>query len=257
MGRVLKFETAVPAQRALKDIARYSGEATLGQGAYAKLRRDLVAGFFKAGSPLRLEALKERYGVGFSPLREALSRLHAERLVVATALRGFRVAALSLDDMRDSIETRVLIDLQALRLSIEHGDDDWESKVVATFHSFSRCAKRLGTLSRQWSDDEVEEMESRIRDFHFALIAQCGSGWLIDFSDQLYTQTERYRRLSVRGSGTRGPLKRDLDGEHRALMEATIERRANEAARLLETLYRKTGESIESYMKTQVAFGEV
>ena len=52
------------------------------------------------GSPLRLADLSARYDMGFSPLREALNRLQAERLVIAEALRGFRVAPLSLDEMR-------------------------------------------------------------------------------------------------------------------------------------------------------------
>jgi DNA-binding GntR family transcriptional regulator len=39
---------------------------------------------------LRLAELSERYGMGFSPLREALNRLQAERLVTAESLRGFK-----------------------------------------------------------------------------------------------------------------------------------------------------------------------
>src|SRR6185295_6163930 len=71
------------------------GETTLTQQAYQRLRADILNGAFEPGKPLRLEALKERYNLSFSPLREALNRLQSERLVVASALRGFRMAELS------------------------------------------------------------------------------------------------------------------------------------------------------------------
>ncbi len=118
-------------------------DVTLTEEAYRRLRADIIAGIFEAGSPLRLEALKERYGLSFSPLREALNRLHAERLVISSALKGFRISNFSFEEMRDAIETRVLIDVEALRRSITRGNDDWEAAVVAAFHSLSRCAACL------------------------------------------------------------------------------------------------------------------
>ena len=54
---------------------------TFSEAAYQRLRADIVAGVLEAGKPLRLEALRQRYGLSFSPLREALMRLQSERLV--------------------------------------------------------------------------------------------------------------------------------------------------------------------------------
>src|ERR1700752_568901 len=85
------------------------GPATLGEAAYHRLRADIIVGTFKAGEPLRLEALRQRYGLSFSPLREALMRLQSERLVLPTALRGFSVAPLSREEIEDATETRILI----------------------------------------------------------------------------------------------------------------------------------------------------
>lgn len=222
-------------------------EPTLTEEAYRKLRLDIIGGIFPPGSALRLEALKERYGLSFSPLREALNRLHAERLVLSSALRGFRVSEFSLEEMRDAIETRVLIDVEGLKRSISRGNDDWEGSVVAAFHALSRCAERLSALSRARTGDEVEELEGRHRDFHFALVSQCGSRWLIDFSSQLYAQTERYRRPMMHADQPLLPT-RDIEGEHRAIMEAAIARDGNRAAFLLEQHYRKTGSLIEQHL---------
>src|SRR3954465_1927300 len=60
---------------------------TLSQSAYQRLRADIVAGVLEAGKPLRLEALRQRYGLSFSPLREALMRLQSERLPRLTGRR--------------------------------------------------------------------------------------------------------------------------------------------------------------------------
>ncbi|WP_245416889.1 GntR family transcriptional regulator [Undibacter mobilis] len=215
--------------------------------AYRRLRTDIIGGTFKPGSPLRLEALKDRYGLSFSPLREALNRLHAERLVVSSALRGFRVSEFSLAEMRDAIETRVLIDVEGLRRSIARGDDDWEAAVVAAFHALSRCAARLAQLKRERTVEEDEELEGRHRDFHLSLVSQCGSRWLIDFSLQLYAQTERYRRPMMQSQSTTLPT-RDIEAEHRAIMEAAIARNANSAAFLLEQHFRRTGTMIEEHL---------
>ena len=51
------------------------GARTLGEVAYRRLRSDLVMGRLQPGQPLRFDALKEQYGLGVSPLREALSHL--------------------------------------------------------------------------------------------------------------------------------------------------------------------------------------
>ena len=57
-----------------------------------------------------MRALRQRYGLSFSPLREALMRLQSERLVLSTALRGFSVAPLSREEIEDATETRILIE---------------------------------------------------------------------------------------------------------------------------------------------------
>jgi DNA-binding GntR family transcriptional regulator len=82
---------------------------TLAEKAYLALRDDIVRGHFAADKPLRLAELSARYDMGFSPLREALNRLQAERLVTAEALRGFRVAPLSVAEFEDAVRVRILL----------------------------------------------------------------------------------------------------------------------------------------------------
>ena len=188
--------------------------ATLGEAAYHRLRADIVVGTFRAGEPLRLEALKQRYGLSFSPLREALMRLQSERLVASTALRGFSVAPLSREEIEDATETRILIESEALRRSMRNGDDDWEARIVAAFHALSLQVERQSRNSGPVETADLFAMEERHHHFHRALIAHCKSARLLDLADQFYVETQRYRLPNYFG-GTLGKRRRDAAAEHR------------------------------------------
>jgi GntR family carbon starvation induced transcriptional regulator len=215
--------------------------STITELAYQTLHRDIVSGELKPEQPLRLEFLRDKYGFGPSPLREALSRLQSEKLVSQFALRGFKVAPISIAEMSDIIETRIVIETEALRRSIERGHDDWESSIVATFHALRNIVQRRSADDA--SVNTAPEIESRHRDFHLALINACGSPWLLHLAGQLYTLSERYRR-PLSGPGADWPA-RDILGEHGALMDAALARDAGKAVNLLADHYRLTGQSIE------------
>src|ERR1700688_4805330 len=100
----------------------HSRPRTIAESAYHRLRQDILWGQFAPGSPLRSDELRARYGVGVSPLREALMRLVSERLVTVVGQRGFRAAPLTAYDVEDTMATRLVIEGQALTRSIERGD---------------------------------------------------------------------------------------------------------------------------------------
>ena len=218
--------------------------ATLGEAAYQRLRADIVAGVLEAGKPLRLEALRQRYGLSFSPLREALMRLQSERLVLSTALRGFSVAPLSREEMMDATETRILIECEALRRSMRNGDDDWEAGIVAAFHSLGLQVERQARSAGKIEAADLTAMEDRHYQFHRALIAHCESPRLLEMADQLYVETQRYRLPSLVG-GVAGTPSRDVAGEHQQIMDATL-RRNEDAVRYLAEHYRRTAAVIEA-----------
>ncbi|ABM59908.1 GntR family transcriptional regulator [Verminephrobacter eiseniae] len=222
-------------------------EITLAEQAHRMLRRDIISGAIPAGQPLRLEYLKERYGISFSPLREALNRLHSERLVISTTSRGFRVAPFSEEEMWDVIETRIVIDCEALRRSLARGDDEWEARLVASFHALMLATgRRAADAGAPECPDEVQ-LEDRHHDFHRCLMAACGSRWLLGLSDQLYAQTERYRQPSLRDRSYWN-LERDVGTEHRQLLDAAVARDAGRAAGLLAQHYRETGRMVRKML---------
>ncbi len=207
------------------------------------LRRDIVRGRVASGEKLRIEALAERYGVGQTPIREALNRLTSEELVVQQENRGFRVPPLSRDDLLELTRTREWVTEIALREAIAHGDPAWEEGIVLAFHRLSRTPHR----AKADPQSVTPEWETQHRSFHHALIAACPSRQLLEFSDRLFDAADRYRHLA----SSQAVAPRDVMHEHREIMEAALAHRTVDAIALLnqhtrlttETLLRQLGEA--------------
>ncbi len=211
---------------------------TLSGAVLERLRRDILECRWSPGARLRFEALRAHYAVGISPLREALSRLAVEGLVVGVDRRGFRVAPVSLDDLDEITDLRCEIEGLALRWSIERGDDGWEAAIVAAFHHLSRVNSELPGRVPRLSD----EWERRHTAFHHAMAAACGSARLMQLRAQLFDQTNRYRRLVIAYS----KVPRDDRGEHRALMDAALARDAERAVALIHRHIRHTADLVRA-----------
>jgi len=217
-------------------LATVHGTATRATSLYDQLRADLLGGELEPGAKLAIEALAERYETSATPLREALNRLVSDGLVERREQRGFVVAAISADDLAEITKTRCWLEEIALRESIAAHSTAWEEALVLAHH-------RLGRTPRSLSDSRFEdnpEWEPLHRAFHRALIAGCGSRWLLNFCEPLADQHHRYRRLSA----PRAFAKRGVKSEHQQLMEAAIEGRADDAEALLRAHFERTARII-------------
>lgn len=213
---------------------------TLTEGTYLQLRRDIIEGRLPPGEKLRVEHLKERYNAGAGTLREALSLLLSDALVISEGQRGFHVAPMSLSDLEDITRTRVLVEGEALRQSIKAGDDEWEARLVAAFHRLTKAEEKLGDREK----GDLREWEMRNRDFHEALIAGCDSRWLRYLIGLLYRQSERYRHLVI----SHRALPRDVHAEHTEIFEAALARDPERASAAIERHIFLTYESIRLLM---------
>ncbi len=169
-------------------------------------------------------------------MREALSRLGAEGLVVAEPQRGFTAAPVSKTELVDLTSTRIELEQACLRRAIEHGGVEWEVNIIAAIHRLSRTPERLE------GDPSVvnEDWAAAHKAFHTALVAACDSPWRLRLRALLYDQSERYRRLSV--SATRQA--RDLAAEHQALRDAVLARKTETALQLIRDHLLTTSERV-------------
>ncbi len=217
-----------------------SGAKTLSDQAYQQLRADIIHGDLSPNEKLRIEHLRKVYGVGASPLREALSRLTADGFVTAEGQRGFRVASMSEEDLEDITRLRILLEKQALTQSIAHGDDAWESRIVAAFYQLEKVEESEARDPTEW--------EKRNHDFHEALIAGCTSKWLRRFYGILYDQHKRYRNIALSTE-----IPRDLHQEHEELRNAALARDTERASKAIDHHIRRTAEITLKVLREEIA----
>jgi GntR family transcriptional regulator, carbon starvation induced regulator len=216
-------------------VAAPSDSRSLTSLAYERLREDILLGRLAPSERLRIQALSERYEIGATAIREALSRLTTDGLVQAEDQRGFAVTPVSRDELLDLTETRIQVEQMALRMAVSHGDVEWESRVLSSAHRLSRAE------TQPWSAETLAAWAAAHRQFHESLVAGCGSPWLGRLCRLLYDQSERYRALSVRPARKR---KRDVGREHRELTEAALARDAEALCTLIEAHLRRTSDLI-------------
>jgi DNA-binding GntR family transcriptional regulator len=208
------------------------GAPTLARTTYDRLRADVLEGQWEPGRKLLMHELRQRYQVGASPLREALNRLASEQWVVHNDQRGFSVARASQAQLDDLVATRISIESLALAQAFQRRTPAWEEKLVLTFHRLMRTARSM----TEESYEENPTWEALHRAFHLALLEGCGSPLLLGFCEQLYDHAYRYRQLAARKAHK---LRNELD-EHRAIFDAVMAERLEDAQRLMAEHYQRT-----------------
>jgi DNA-binding GntR family transcriptional regulator len=218
---------------------RSGGTGTRTAAICERIRAAILTGKLQPGERVRLEEVKAEFDVSWSPVREAVSRLVAEGLMVADEQRGYRIAPVSKTDLAEVIRLRVTLETMAFRESIAKGDDVWEAEVLAAHHRLSKLEKSPSTAT----DPEPWEQVHRL--FHEALIRASGATMLLQFCRQLHDLNDRYRRLFFSSHD----FDRDVAGEHRDIVEATLARDADQACQLLATHIERTGSNILQSMQ--------
>jgi len=198
---------------------------SLTQATYERLRKDVLSCVLRPGDRVNLKALAERYQASAGAVREALSRLVAEDLVLAEPQKGFRICAISLADLNDLTLARIEIETSCLRHSLEHGNLAWEATLVSAHHRLSRLEE-----PHDGDHADADAWTSAHAAFHEALVGACPNTWLLRIRSMLFEQTARYRAMSIAMAAEQ----RDIGHEHQALFEAALAKDASKASELLK-----------------------
>jgi DNA-binding GntR family transcriptional regulator len=216
------------------------GRQTLAEISLERIRNDIIRGKFKPGDRLLMETLRTRYGVSMSPLREALAGLAAEQFIVFEGHRGYRVAAVSREDLHDLTETRKLLEADIARLALRHGDEVWESNVIAAYHQLAHTEQKIIDTGKR---DETE-WEARNAAFHDAISEACPLHWLKLLRSQIFVKAQRYRYLAWSVL----PDPATISAEHREIFEAAM---ARDEERLVAAMSAHIG-NVELYAREVV-----
>ncbi len=210
----------------MNKVASVDQAVTQADQAYDALLAEILDGRLAPGAKITISEVAVRLGFSPGSVREALSRLAAEKWAVATAQKGYSVAPISIEELKDLTRTRIVIEQLCLRSAIAHGDVEWETSIVAAYHRLHRIPAVVPEhhlrVNEAWSAAHMT--------FHAALTAGCDSPWMLTLRAMLYAQSERYRHLSV----ALARENRDVDTEHKNILDACIARQADRACELIE-----------------------
>lgn len=216
---------------------------TKSEHAYNNLRRDILETKLAPLSQLKLNNIQETYELGWTPLREALSRLEAEHLVISTPNKGYVVAPVSVNELEDLTKTKTTIELPLLREAMEFGDKNWEAEIVAAHY---RLSKETSPLEGHADADSYIAWTHIHNAFHSVLLSASRSLWMQRFHAQVTDHLRRHGRV-LRASMSYSQPEIFLDAlknspalyeahsmdAHTALMEAVINRQVEKACELV------------------------
>lgn len=218
-------------------MAKRGDAETLVHDVYQQMRAEILSGVLAPGARLKPAELCLRFGVSTGVIREALTMLAEQHLVRGERNKGFQVVTLSMDELRQLTIARKVNECGALRESIERGDVNWESEVMAAHH--------LLVKTPVYPYDDLEHTNDEFADaherFHFTLLQACDNPYLLDICHRLYDASEMYRRWSVgRSSG-----RRNVQAEHRGIMDAALARDVDTAVERYEQHIERTASALE------------
>ncbi len=193
-----------------------------------KLRDDIVTGRLAPGVRIKPSLLSTTYGVSVTPFREVLARLESDGLIVVDRWVGASVAPISAADCEDMFRVRRLIECEAIRDSIAHGDDSWRRNLESRARGLEKASAQ-NPDSRSPTRVRTLRWLTVHRQFHAATVAACSSPWMLSILENLYDHLDRYQAKAWTESGLRAPSL----VEHQAILAACLAGDQDEAAAAL------------------------
>ncbi len=184
---------------------------------YRALKEMSVAFAFRPGDRVNEGALARDLGVSRTPLREALNRLVAERLMDFRSGAGFFCRGLDAQAIFDLYELRRILEVGAVRAACERASDDDLAALKASHYRVDGARPGL-TVGEATAEDER---------FHIDIARMTGNAALVD---QLTAVNERIRFIRWVDMVARV---RATKGEHQRVIEALLARDEAEAAAVM------------------------
>jgi DNA-binding GntR family transcriptional regulator len=196
------------------------------------LREDIVRGRLQPGQRLKAASLAKNHEASLTVVREALNRLAGEQLVDFEPQMGFAVRRLSVEDLCDLVDQRVVFESIALRRCMASASVEWQSEVLAAHHRLARTPMiepgKNSELNVQWIERHDE--------FHSVVLQACGSARLFRTIRQMAQEAQIYHRALL------PVVSRDeeMEQEHAQLVNAILEGDSDQAIRILAQHQEKT-----------------
>ncbi|GEM82454.1 GntR family transcriptional regulator [Meiothermus hypogaeus] len=207
---------------------------TLNREAYKALRQAILSRKIPPGQKLVVRVLAEDLGLSPTPVKEALSALEREGLVVAVPHRGYFVLEPSLEDVREIYSLREVLEGLAARLAVENDGK-------ALLRRLERLFEKQGEAAEQGDIDTYGDLDLA---FHRTIWEASGSKRLLATAETIDGQIRMLINSSAAIPG-RLPLSR---AEHKAILQAARDKDPEAAETAMRTHVRNAGRALESFL---------
>ena len=203
------------------------------------LRAAILDGRIPCGTALRQQDLADLFGVSRMPVREALRQLEAQALLNVVAHKGAVVAPLISGDAVETYALRILLESEALRLSIP----------LLEKADFEQAARHIDDMETEHDYTEIGRLN---RLFHMSLYSKTPNRRLLSLVEEGLNEEERFLRFNLEAMGL-GKLSQD---DHRALLLAVEDRDIQRAVKMLENHLNRGVEVITRYLASPEALNK-
>lgn len=193
-----------------QDISKTESAASI---VFEALRKAIVEGEIKDGSPLRQDEIARMFNTSRIPVREAITRLEQQGLVKTQRYKGAVVASLSTDEAAEIFDFRALLEGTIIEMAVPRMSKQTILAAKACLKAFSACSDPM-----EWGNLN--------REFHYALYLDSGKPYHLMVINNSLDRVDRYLRAQLVLSDG---MKRAND-EHTAILEACENGQAETAA---------------------------
>ncbi|MCG8499306.1 MAG: GntR family transcriptional regulator [Firmicutes bacterium] len=200
-------------------IEQEDSQYSLRAKVFQQLEEDILDGKFKSGDSLIETKLSQELGVSRTPIREAIRQLELEGLVKIVPNKGAVVLGISTQDIEDIYTIRMLIEGLAVRWATEKINDEEIEKLKESIE-LSEFYTRKNNMQH------LQRFDSR---FHELIYEACKSKPLKHVLTTFHHYIQKARMSSFAAPGRAS----DALKEHKAILEAMIERDCDRAEKLM------------------------
>lgn len=188
---------------------------------YYLLRRALSSGELKPGRKIQEEQLAQQFNVSRTPLREAISRLAQDGLIVSIPFRGVFVREYTLSEIQQLYEMRSVLEAFSVRAACRRASEEELTGIVALLEETERV---IGQKK------ELTKLLEANKNFHMAVALSGKNDWLCSALENLHAHFGLLRVTNLQHSVRQQRALRD----HRDLVHALLARDEDRAADLVQ-----------------------
>lgn len=176
--------------------------------AYELIKHQIITLGLRPGEYVNEAQISAALGIGRTPIHQALNRLTLEGMVEMIPRKGVIVRGISLNDVIDIIDVRLLNETYCARLAAARADE----------HDIRRMTGILDEAEEIMSSADVERQMMLDREFHLALSSAAGNQALANIMATLHDQSLRFWFISLREREHHAAV----NHEHRAILDAIV-----------------------------------